>query len=270
MMKRIGRIYLLLASLALAAANAIAQGLPTARPEDEGFSSERLAYIDQYYSEKIRQGQMEGIVTLISRHGKVIHFSALGEADLEKHKKMQQDTIFRQYSMTKPITSTALMTLYEQGRFQLDDPASKYLAKFANLRVLWNPNGPFDEIVAPDRPPTIHDIMRHTAGFTHGLLGDKFDEQYTKADLLSVDITLDEMMKRLAKMPLRYQPGMKFNCSVGPDVQARPVEVLSGMPFDEYLQKHIFDPLGMKDTAFWLGPDKAERLATLYWMKNGS
>jgi CubicO group peptidase (beta-lactamase class C family) len=161
------------------------------------------------------------------------------------------------------------MTLYEQGLFQIDDPISKYLPEFANLRVLRTPDGPLDETVAPEHPPTIHDIMRHTAGFTHGLSDDKFDQQYVKADLFSVDITLDEMMKRLAKIPLRYQPGTKWSYSVGPDVQARLVEVFSGVPFDEYLQKHIFDPLGMKDTGFWLGPDKADRLAAVHWMKDG-
>jgi CubicO group peptidase (beta-lactamase class C family) len=255
--------------MALAAVNGIAQGLAVARPEDEGFSSERLAYIDKFYSERIDRGDLAGIVTLVSRHGKIVHFSALGYADMEKRTKMEKDTIFRQYSMTKAITSTALMTLYEQGRFQLDAPISKYMPEFADLRVLRNPDGPLDETVAPEHPPTVHDIMRHTAGFTHGLLGDKFDEQYTKADLLNVDVSLDEMMKRLAKIPLRYQPGTVFAYSVGPDVQARLVEVISGEPFDEYLQKHIFDPLKMKDTSFWLGPDKANRLATVYWAKDG-
>jgi len=268
-MTRIMRAHFVVVALVLAVVNVIAQGLPTARPEDEGFSPERLAYIDQFYSEKIDHGDLAGIVTLVSRHGKIVHFSALGYADVEKHTRMQKDTIFRQYSMTKAIASTALMTLYEEGRFQIDDPISKYLPEFANLRVLRTPDGPLDETVAPERPPTIHDILRHTAGFTHGLSNDKFDEQYAKADLFSVDLTLDEMMKRLAKIPLRYQPGTKWVYSVGPDVQARLVEVISGVPFDEYLQKHIFDPLGMKDTGFWLGPDKADRLATVHWMKNG-
>jgi CubicO group peptidase (beta-lactamase class C family) len=212
---------------------------------------------------------MAGIVTLVSRHGKIVHFSALGYADIEKHAKMEKDTIFRQYSMTKAITSTALMTLYEQGLFQIDDPISKYLPEFANIRVLRTPDGPLDETVAPEHPPTIHDILRHTAGFTHSLSNDKYDQQYKKADLFSLDITLDEMMKRLAKIPLRYQPGTKWAYSIGPDVQARLIEVFSGVPFDEYLQKHIFDPLGMKDTSFWLGPDKADRLATVYWLKDG-
>jgi CubicO group peptidase (beta-lactamase class C family) len=268
-MIRIWRTHFVVVALALVTLNVIAQGLPTARPEDEGFSPQRLAYIDKFYSEMIDHGDLAGIVTLVSRHGKIVHYSALGYADMEKHTKMQKDTIFRQYSMTKAITSTALMMLYEQGRFQIDDPISKYLPEFTDLRVLRTPDGPLDETVAPVRPPTIHDIMRHTAGFTHGLLSDKFDKQYEKADLLGVDVTLDEMMKRLAKIPLRYQPGKTFDYSVGPDVQARVVEVISGVPFDEYLQKHIFDPLRMKDTGFWLGPDKVDRLATVYWVKDG-
>ena len=268
-MTRVKRACFTIAVLLIAAANLLAQGLPTARPADEGFSPERLAYIDKFYSQAIDHGDLAGIVILVSRHGKVVHFSALGYADIEKQRKMEKDTIFRQYSMTKAITSTALMSLYEQGRFQLDDPISKYLPEFTNLRVLRNPDGPLDETVAPEHPPTIHDILRHTAGFTHGLSSDKFDQQYTKADLFGLDVSLEEMMKRLAKIPLRYQPGTKWAYSVGPDVQARLVEVLSGVPIDEYFQKHIFDPLGMKDASYWLGPDKADRLATVYWAKDG-
>jgi len=268
-MTKIKRSHCVAFALALAVVGAVAQSLPTARPEDEGFSPERLAYIDTFYSQKIDHGDMAGIVTLVSRHGKIVHFSALGYADVEKKTKMQKDTIFRQYSMTKAIASTALMTLYEQGRFQLDDPLSKYMPEFANLRVLRTPDGPLDETVAPDRPPTIHDILRHTAGFTHGLSDDKFDQQYAKAGLFGADETLEEMIKGLAKLPLRYQPGTKWAYSVGPDVQARLIEVLSGEPYDVYLQKHIFTPLGMRDAGFWLGPDKASRFATVHWAKDG-
>jgi len=261
--------YVVFAVLVLLATNGSAQGLPTAKPEDVGFSSERLAYIDTFLNEKVSHGDLAGIVSLVSRHGKVVHFSALGYADIEKQRKMEKDTIFRQYSMTKAIASTALMTLYEQGRFQMHDPISKYLPEFANLRVLRTPESPLDETVAPERPPSMHDIFRHTAGFSHGLSTDALDTLYAKSDLFGVDVTLEEMMQRLSKLPLRYQPGTKFSYSVGPDVQARMVEVLSGMPFDEYLKKHIFVPLGMKDADFWVPPDKADRLATVHWMKDG-
>jgi CubicO group peptidase (beta-lactamase class C family) len=258
-----------LAVLVLLAINGLAQGLPTAKPEDVGFSSERLAYIDSFLTEKVNHGDLAGVVTLVSRHGKVVHFSAIGYADIDKHRKMEKDTIFRQYSMTKAIASTALMTLYEQGRFQMRDPISKYMPEFANLRVLRTPDSPLDETVAPEHPPQVHDILRHTAGFSHGLTTDALDKEYAKSDLFGVDVSLEEMMQRLSKLPLRYQPGTKFFYSVGPDVQARLVEVLSGMPFDEYLEKHIFAPLGMKDAGFWVPPDKADRLATVYWMKDG-
>lgn len=243
--------------------------LARGRPQELGFDPARLEYIDQFYADKIQRGEMAGIVTLIARHGKIAHFSALGYADLEKRQKMTTDTIFRLYSMTKPIASVALMTLYEEGRFQLSDPISKYIPEFSDLRVLRTPDGPFDDTVAPDRGPTIQDVMRHTAGFTHGLGTNAFDEQYTKADVFGTDVSLAEMMTRLAKIPLRYQPATRFVYSVGPDVQARLVEVLSGMPFDEFLDKRLFAPLGMKDTGFWVPPDKANRLATVYWAKDG-
>jgi CubicO group peptidase (beta-lactamase class C family) len=191
--------------LVLLAMGALAQDLPTAKPEDVGFSSERLAYIDAFLTEKVSHGDLAGIVTLISRHGKVVHFSAIGYADLEKQRKMEKDTIFRQYSMTKAIASTALMTLYEQGRFQMRDPISKYLPEFANIRVLRTPDSPLDETVAPERPPSIHDIFRHTAGFSHGLTTNALDTQYAKSDLFGVDVSLKEMMER--------RPSYRFNTS---------------------------------------------------------
>ena len=249
--------------------NVWADDLPRGRPEEIGFSAERLDYIDKFYADKVKSGQMAGIVTLVARHGKVVHFSAVGYADLEKKKRMETDTIFRLYSMTKPIAATALMMLYEAGRFQMNDPLSKYIPEFANLRVLQTPDAPLEGTVAPVHAPTMQDAMRHTAGFTHGLDTDAFDAQYTKANVFGLDVTLAEMMIKLSKIPLRYQPGTKFVYSVGPDVQARLVEVLSGMSFDEFLQKRLFNPLGMKDAGFWVPPGKANRLATVYWAKDG-
>ena len=212
---------------------------------------------------------MAGIVTLIARHGKIVHFSAVGYADVEKRQRMETDTIFRFYSMTKPITSTALMMLYEEGRFQMSDPLSKYIPEFAALRVLRTPDSAPGDTVPPDRAPTVQDAMRHTAGFTHGLTTDAYDAQYTNANVFGLDVSLAEMMGKLARIPLRYQPGTKYAYSVGPDIQARLVEVLSGMPFDEFLEKRLFGPLGMRDAAFWLQPDKAKRLAAVHWERNG-
>lgn len=268
-MKTSTRTSLVLLVFASSLVVALAQSLPAARPEDEGFSSERLAYMDKYYADEVDKGQLAGIVLLVSRHGKIVHYSAIGYSDLEKKQKMEKDTIFRFYSMTKPITTTALMTLYEEGRFKLNDPIAKYLPEFNDIRVLKTPDGPLNDTVPADHPPTMQDVMRHTAGFTHGLSDDAFDQQYAKAELWGTDVSLEEMMHRLAKIPLRFQPGTKWDYSVGPDVQARLVEVISGMPFDEFLQKRLFGPLGMRDTAYWLAPDKAARLASVYWMKDG-
>jgi CubicO group peptidase (beta-lactamase class C family) len=243
--------------------------LPRAQPQEIGFSPARLAHIDEFYADAVKRGELAGIVTLIARHGKIVHFSAIGYADVEKKQKMQTDTIFRIYSMTKPIASTALMMLYEEGRFQMNDPVKNYIPEFANLRVLRTPDGPLDDTVAATFAPTVQDIMRHTAGFTHGLGTDAFDNQYTQADVFGLDVPLAQMMTKLSKIPLRYQPGTKFVYSVGPDVQARMVEVLSGMPLDEFLDQRLFKPLAMKDTGFWLPADKSKRLATVHWAKNG-
>jgi len=260
---------LILFLFAMSVLSALAQGLPTARPEDEGFSSERLAYIDKFYAGEVDKGELAGIVLVISRHGKIVHESAIGYADIDKKQKMDKDTIFRYYSMTKPITSTALMMLYEEGRFQISDPIAKYLPEFKDIRVLKNPDAVRDATVPADHPPTVQDIMRHTAGFSHGLNGDAFEKEYAKADLWGNDVSLEDMVHRLAKIPLRNQPATKWEYSVGPDVQARLVEVLSGMPFDEFLEKHLFTPLGMHDAGYFVPPDKASRLATVYWMKDG-
>jgi CubicO group peptidase (beta-lactamase class C family) len=246
-----------------------ADTLPRGRPEELGFSSQRLDQIDRFYEDKVKAGQMAGLVLLIARHGKIAHFSAVGYANVETKQKMQTDAIFRLYSMTKPIAATALMLLYQEGRFQLGDPVAKYLPEFANLKVLRNPDGALDDTVPLDRPPTIQDLMRHTAGFTHGGPPDPYNDQYDQKDVFGVDVSLAEMMQRLASMPLRYQPGTKWCYSVGPDVEARLVEVLSGMPFDKFLQQRLFGPLGMSDSGFWVQPDKATRLVSVSWMKDG-
>ena len=249
--------------------SAWAADAPRAQPEEVGFSAKRLAYIDEFYADKVNNGELAGIVTLVARHGRIVHFSAVGYADVEKKQKMETDTIFRLYSMTKPIASTALMMLYEEGRFQMSDPVKKYIPEFANLRVLRTPDGPLDETVAVVHAPTMQDVMRHTAGFTHGLGTDAFDNQYTKANVFGLDVSLAEMMTKLSKIPLRVQPGTKFVYSVGPDIQARLVEVLSGVPFDEFVEKRLFKPLGMRDAGFWVPADKAKRLASVHWAKDG-
>ena len=234
----------------VAASAAGAGDLPTASPAELGFSAARLERLDHFYADKVQRGELAGIVTLIARHGKVAHFSALGSADLEKHKPIQRDTFFRLYSMTKPITSTALMMLYEEGRFQMEDPLSRYLPEFAHLRVLRSPEGDVKDTVPVQHEPTIQDVFRHTAGFVHALENTALDAEYSKANLFGVDVSLAEMMGGLSKLPLQYQPGTKWVYSVGSDVQACLVEVLLGMFFDRFLEERLFKPLGMNETGF--------------------
>jgi CubicO group peptidase (beta-lactamase class C family) len=246
-----------------------ATDVPRAHPEDVGFSAERLRYIDQFFADKVERGDLAGIVTLVARHGKVVHFSAVGYADREKKERMRTDTIFRVYSQTKAITSAALMILYEEGRFQLTDPVSKFIPTFGQLNVLRTPQSSIEDTVPLQRPPTIQDLMRHTAGFSHGIENNVVDAAYINADVFGIDVSLEQMMNKLSTIPLIAQPGKRVIYSVGPDVQARLVEILSGVPFDEFLKTRLFKPLGMKDTGFWVPPDRTGRLATVYWAKDG-
>jgi CubicO group peptidase (beta-lactamase class C family) len=195
---------------------------------------------------------MAGIV--IARHGKVAHFSAIGFADIEHRLPMARDTIFRTYSMTKQITSVALMMLFKEGRFQLTGRVSKYLPQFASVKVLRDPNGPLENLVAPTRAPTVQDLLRHTAGFTHGLGTDVFDDLYTRANVLGENVPLSDMIDRLAKLPLRYQPGTEFVYSVGPDVAARLVEVSGfGLGFAVLRDPAEAGYISYPGTYFWPG-----------------
>jgi CubicO group peptidase (beta-lactamase class C family) len=243
--------------------------VPRAPPHELGFSAARLDYIDRFYAEKVRKGEMAGIVILIARHGKVAHFSAIGYADVDKKQEMKTDSIFRLYSMTKPIASTALMILYEEGRFQMNDPLSKYIPEFGNLRVLRSPDAALDDTVPLASAPTVQDVLRHTAGFSHGFQKNAVDAEYIKANVFDLNGSLAETISKLAKIPLLEQPGRRFIYSVGPDIQARLVEVLSGTSFDEFLEAHLFKPLGMKDTGFWVPPARVDRLASVHWVKDG-
>jgi CubicO group peptidase (beta-lactamase class C family) len=244
--------------------------LPVAIPETLGFSSDRLNSLDEFYQIQVDRGEMAGIVILVARHGKVAHFSAIGYANIRTRQKMRQDSIFRLYSMTKPIAATALMTLYEEGKFQLDDPISKYIPEFKSVRVLRTPNSPLSDTVPAKREPTIHDLFRHTAGLEHGLSrSDAIESAYISAGITDPDVSLEEMTKRLSKIPLLYQPGTQFDYSLGQDLQARLVEIFSGMKFDAFLKQRLFEPLAMKDTAYWVTPEKASRLVAIHWIKDG-
>jgi CubicO group peptidase (beta-lactamase class C family) len=242
---------------------------PLVSAESVGLSSEKLDYIDRFYREKTERGDFSGMVLIVARHGKIAHESTIGYFNTVTKEKMPRDAIFRWYSMTKPIAATALMMLYEEGKFQLDDPISKYIPEFRGVRVLRSPDSPLDDTVPAKREPTIHDLLRHTAGLSHGDTNEAVGRAYIKADLFNRDISIQEVVKRLGNIPLRRQPGAAFQYSIAPDVEARLVEVLSGLPFDRYLELRLLGPLGMVDTSHWVAPNKADRLVPVHWSKNG-
>ena len=242
---------------------------PSAKPEDVGLSSERLARLDKFIHAYVDAGRTPGVVTLIARHGKVVHLDAYGKADLATGRATRTDDIFRMYSMTKPITSVALLMLYEEGKFQLTDPLSKFYPAFADVKVLtgMSPGGGL-LLDSPRRPITIQDVFRHTAGFTYGFFGGSpLDKMYTDANVFGKD--LDDLMAKLGKLPLAYQPGERWVYSVSHDVQAALVEKLSGQKFDAFVQQRIFTPLGMQDSMFKIPADKKSRVPGLYSMEKG-
>ena len=241
--------------------------LPTATPESVGMSGARLDRLDHYIEQQIAAGRTAGGVVLIARRGRIVHFRAMGAADLATHRPMRTDDWFRLFSMTKPVTATALLTLYEQGKFQLTDPLSKYLPAFKDVRVSAG-KGPNGELLLeqPKRPITIQDVVRHSAGFSYGYFGDsEVDKAYREGgvDYFKSD-SVGQLTERLARMPLAYQPGARFQYSFAHDVQAALIEVLSGMPVGEYCRKAIFLPLGMQDTAYGVPGNVAARFPTAY------
>jgi CubicO group peptidase (beta-lactamase class C family) len=244
----------------------------SARPEALGLSSERLARIDAHLKSRyIDPGKIAGALTLVARRGEIAYLSPVGLMDRERGKPMTEDTIFRIYSMTKPITSVALMMLHEQGHFQLDDAVHKLIPvpAWRDLRVYQVGNHP-DFLTAPcARPMTVRDLLRHTSGLTYGFMErTNVDAAYRKLGIGSIDKpfdgTLQDMVQLLATLPLEFSPGTAWNYSVSTDVLGYLVEVLSGEPFDQYLRRHIFEPLGMHDTAFQVPPEEVDRFAACY------
>jgi len=230
-------------------------------PGEVGFSAERLKRIDAAMQRYIDQRKLAGIATLVARRGRVVHFERFGLQDIKANEPIQLDTIFRIYSMTKPITSVALMMLYEHALFHLTDPVSKFIPEFKKVKVFLNDG----ELADLEREISIHDLLTHTAGLSYGDEEDSpVDELYRQADLFSADITLQEMIRRLTELPLAHQPGQVWHYSVATDVVGYLVELISGMSFADFLEDKIIRPLGMKDTAFFVPSEKMERFATVY------
>ncbi|MCZ6828624.1 MAG: serine hydrolase [Gammaproteobacteria bacterium] len=288
MLMRIRSVLPLLMSLGLLlmlAANGSARDLRTGTPSREGLSPERLQRITAHMNRAVADGIMVGGLGMIVRNGKIVYRQTYGLSDREAGTAMLDDSIFRIYSMSKPITAVALMMLYEEGRFFLNDPVAKYLPELADLELAVSTadsasgivsdgattrgNGARDErrlgqTRKPKRQPTIRDLLRHTAGFSYGIFGDtEVDRLYRDAGLLEQK-TIADFVVELGNIPLQYEPGSKWHYSVSVDVQGRLVEVLSGMRFGEFLEQRLFRPLDMKDTGFVVPADKRKRLAKLY------
>jgi CubicO group peptidase (beta-lactamase class C family) len=258
---------MLAASLLFAAVSALAQDLPSARPESVGLSSERLERIASTVQREVEQRRIAGAVTLVARHGKVVWFKSQGALDREGSKPMRNDAIFRICSMTKPVTSLAVMMLYEEGKFLLDDPVSNYLPEFKNPKVLVKPSSGEPYTIPAGREITIRDLLRHTSGLTYQwneVLGERYKAANVAHGLLPYDGTIEDNVKHLASLPLLFSPGTRWEYSLGVDVLGRLVEVLSGTPLDQFLRTRIFEPLGMKDTYFYLPESKLDRLAAAY------
>jgi len=210
------------------------------------------------------------MITLVARHGKVVHFQCYGMMDVEAGKPMQPDTIFRIYSMTKPIASVALMMLYEEGRFALDDPVSRFIPEFRDLKVYVRSTATGVELADLDREITILDLFTHTAGLGYGLLEDTPVEELHRAEAIFnprvfvLQVSLQEMIQKVTRLPLANQPGTDWRYSVAHDVIGYLISVISGVPFDAFLRERIFEPLEMDDTGFYVPRDKVDRFAALY------
>src|SRR5882724_3687912 len=250
------------------AASVSGQGLPKSRrPDDVGFSSERLARINKFFQGEIDKKAIPGAVLLVTREGKSAFFQSLGFQDREKKIPMKPDAIFRIFSMTKPITSVAVMMLAEEGKIDLLAPVSKYLPEFKDVKVAVEKidattNKPALALEDVQRPMTVQALLRHTSGLVYGPFGNSLVHQiYNKSNLFDNNQTLAEFVIKLSKLPLAHQPGSAWEYGMSTDVLGRIVEVISGMPFDRFVENRITKPLGMHDTAFYLSATQAPRLA---------
>lgn len=230
-------------------------------PASVGMNAGRLARIDAAMQDYVDRGVYAGINTLVARRGKVVHAGHYGWRDRETQAPMTADTLFRLYSMTKPIVCTALMTLFEEGRFTLVDPVAKFIPTFASVKVRADDGS----LVAPARPMTVGDVMAHTSGLVYHFLGDSpVSQMYEKATILQADVSLADAIDDLAHFPLAFHPGSSWKYSFGNDVVGRLVEVISGKPLGDALRERLFEPLGMSDIGYGVAADKRDRLAAMY------
>jgi len=238
--------------------------LTLTKPETVGFSSERLERLHSLIQDEIDQKKLAGAVTILARHGKVVDYRTYGQRDMATNDAMTTDTIFRDYSMTKPVTGVAMMILYEQGKWLPSDPISKYIPEFAHLKVFKGVDADGKMIlVDPDHTPTMRELMTHSAGFSYGNGATVADAMYHNLGVRQA-ANLQEMIDKLAKIPLLYQPGKGWVYSMSMDIEGYIVEKLSGQSLPDFTRDQIFTPLGMKDAGFYVPADKRKRFAALY------
>jgi CubicO group peptidase (beta-lactamase class C family) len=256
-----------LAVLLLYVSLASGQELPVVKPEAVGMSSERLARLDKVLAQYTDEKKIPGAVALIARHGRIAYFKSFGMADIEAGVPMKNDAMFRIASMSKAITSTAVMMLYEEGRFLLNDPVSKFIPEFRDMKVIVSDStGKSSSLVPAKGEITIRHLLNHTSGITYGsgLQANLYKQAGMTVGLTPTQGTIAEMIRKLAALPLISQPGEAFQYGMSIDVLGCLVEVVSGMPLDRFMEERIFKPLGMKDTCFILPGEKLPRLARLY------
>lgn len=237
------------------------------KPEEVGLCSTRLNRINDLTSAYINRGELAGTVTLVARHGKIAHLVPQGSMNLAANQSMSADTIFRIYSMTKPITSVAAMILYERGEFDLTTPIARFIPEFKNVEVYVEGSAEDYTTIKPEREITMVDLLTHTAGLTYDFANQSVvEELYRKAGLNPFDLKLDltTFVKNVAKMPLLFSPGSRWNYSVATDVLGRIIEIISGVSLDVFFKKEIFDVLGMEDTGFYVPLEKQQRFAVNY------
>lgn len=239
--------------------------LAAATPAEVGLSAEGLGRIDAYLSGLIGEGTLAGAVTLVARHGRICHTSVLGKKDLASGEPLALDTMFRIFSMTKPVTAVAMMILHDRGLWSPDDPIARHLPEFADVKVFKGLDASGAAVVeAPDHPPTLQELLTHTAGLLYGFEArDGLDKLYQAADIWGGG-DLAGFSRRVAALPLAFQPGTQWAYGVSMDVQGAIIERLSGQTLPAFMADNIFTPLGMVDTAFHTPPEKCSRLATLY------
>jgi CubicO group peptidase (beta-lactamase class C family) len=245
--------------------------IETIAPERVGMSSDRLKDIPTAMQAFIDQGKLAGIATLIARRDKVVHFGCYGKLDIAANKPVQPDSLFRIYSLTKPITSVAALILYEEGRFNLDDPVSKWIPEFNNFRVMRESASADRELEAQTRAITFWHLLTHTSGLGYGFGTEPMEpieEMYRDANILSpivtLQVSLPEIIPRVIELPLAAQPGTTWHYSLAHDVLGYLIELISGKPFDAFLRERIFEPLGMHDTSFYVPQGKRERFGPMY------